>query len=133
MYAKDNVTNTDKQNRKRWRSDLSEVKIYILTAQLSYRWYKSYSPTQEINGLICFNVVEFKYAIWIMELHHIHDSLHAPSPFQWSRVSDSNSNYIGLFVKHLMVCSEPANNTLEFSLLWYWWLPDICQYHFLQR
>ena len=51
-----------------------------------------------------------------MELHHIHDSLHAPSPFQWSRISDSNSNSIGLFVKHLMVCTEPANNTLEFSL-----------------
>ena len=29
------------------------------------------------------------------------------------------SNSIRLFVKHLMVCTEPANNTLEFSLLWY--------------
>ena len=83
----------------------------------------------KINGLICLNVFEFQYAIWIMELHHIHDSLHAPSNFNGQPSLIQTLNSIALFVKHLMVCTEPATNTLEFSLIRYKWLPDICQYH----
>ena len=54
-----------------------------------------------------------------MELHHIHDSLHAPSNFNGQPSLIQTSNSIALFVKHSMVCTEPATNTLEFSLIRY--------------
>ena len=73
----------------------------------------------KIDGLICLNVLEFQYAIWIMELHHIHDSLHAPSNFNGQPSLIQTSNSIALFVKHLMICTEPATDTLEFSLIRY--------------